>query len=490
MIAKKQIPFSSLQIVRDQKMGALREDAKTKLLHFTKFTKRNYAINWHHKLTCRALRKWMAGEIPNLIISQPPRHGKSEIASLRLPAFILGQNPDARIIATAYGDSLASKNNRSVQRIIDSQGYQQVFPGTSLNHNAVRSVASGNYLRNSDEFEIVGRLGGYKSAGIGGAITGMGADYLIIDDPIKNNKEADSEVYREAVWEWWIATALTRLEKHSRCLLIMTRWHEDDLAGRLLAQSKADPGALQWHELKFEAIREDMSNSEDPREFGDPLWPDKYSLQRLEMLRRSLGPRWFNALYQQQPSALEGGTIKKSWIEDNYYTEIPETFDRYLLSMDATFSKSNTSDWVVIQIWAQKGRFKYLLAQVRERMTFVESCTAVKSILKTYPMVHRKLIEKKANGDAIINQLQEEGISGVVGYNPTESKSSRLSAVSSGFSAGDVRYPHPSIAPWVQNNIDEIVKFPNAKHDDTVDATTQALIDLGGANWIDDLITM
>lgn len=487
MLKRKELPYEDAKIIHDTETVWRMEQARKTLSWFLKYTKDDYKPNWHHIETCRALRKWINGEIQNLIISQPPRHGKSQIASIHLPAFLLGQNPDARIISASYSASLASKMNRSVQKLIDSYAYQQLFPGTRLSGTGV-SVPGIKALKNSEEFEVVGRRGTYRSAGVGGGITGMGADYFIIDDPIKNDEEANSEAYREGVWEWWLSTALTRLEENSRVLLIMTRWHEDDLAGRLLAQQKADPTSLKWHEVRFDAIREDMTMENDPRVFGEPLWPQKYPLGRLETLKSSLGPRWWNSLYQQRPTALEGGIIKAQWLK--YYTELPPVFHKYIQSWDLNFKESDGNDFVVGQVWGVYSGKRYLLDQVRGRWGFTETCQQMDQLTQKWPKARRKLVEEKANGAAVLDAMKRKGlnedgtirqpITGLVPIVPTESKSARLTSCATDFQAGDVLLPHPSIAPWVQVLVDELVKFPNARYDDCADTASQALNDLAG----------
>lgn len=487
MLKRAQLPYSDAQIMHDTETTWRIQKARETLGWFLKYTKEDYHPNWHHVQTCRALRKWINGEIQNLIISQPPRHGKSQIASIHLPAYLLGKNPDSRIISASYSASLASKMNRSVQKLIDSPLYQQVFPGTRLAGGG-NNLPGIKALKNSEEFEVVGKRGTYRSAGVGGGITGMGADYFIIDDPIKNDEEANSEAYREGVWEWWLSTALTRLEENSRVLLIMTRWHEDDLAGRLLAQQKADPTSLKWHEVRFEAIREDMTDDMDPRVFGEPLWPQKYPLGRLETLKSSLGPRWWNSLYQQRPTALEGGVIKASQIK--YYRELPPAFSRYVQSWDLNFKESDGNDFVVGQVWGIYGKDKYLLDQVRGRWGFTQTCEEMARLSEKWPKARRKLVEEKANGAAVLDAMKRKGlnedgtirpaISGLVPVVPQESKMARLTACSTDFQAGDVWFPHPSIAPWVQVVVDELVKFPNARYDDCADTVSQALNDMAG----------
>jgi len=192
--------------------------ARRHLLDFITYTKPDYEVNWHHKTICDEIESFMTGECSRLILCMPPRNGKSQIVSRHLPAYLLGRNPDARIIACSYSADLAQAMNRDVQRIIDDPLYHELFPDTTLSGSNVRTVA-GNFLRNSDVFEIVGHKGVYLSAGIGGGITGRGADYALIDDPVKNREEANSPTYRERIWDWYRSTLYTRLEKGGKILI-------------------------------------------------------------------------------------------------------------------------------------------------------------------------------------------------------------------------------------------------------------------------------
>ena len=267
--------------------GVRIEKARRSLLGFTTYTYPDYQVNWHHKVLCGYLDHFVSGEIKRLMVFMPPRNGKSELVSRRLPAFILGKDPNASIIATSYTADLASMMNRDTQRIIDDDKYAELFPKTTLFGSNVRTVAKGSYLRNSDIFEVVGHKGVYKSAGVGGAITGMGCVYGIIDDPIKNRAEAESLTYRKALRDWYTSTFYTRLEKDARVLITLTRWHEDDLAGRLLKLAQECPDADQWTVVNFPAIAEDTRHHDDTRNTGEPLWPDKYPLK--ELMKR---PQW------------------------------------------------------------------------------------------------------------------------------------------------------------------------------------------------------
>lgn len=396
----------------------------------------------------------------------------SELVSRRLPAFIFGRDPDARIIAASYSADLASRMNRDVQRIIDSPLYAEVFPETALNGTNVRTLATGSYLRNSDIFEIVGHSGSYRGTGIGGGITGLGGDWLILDDPVKNREEADSATYRERQWEWYTSTFYTRREKNARILITLTRWHEDDLAGRLLERAASDPNADQWTVLSLPAIADGELHTDDPRQPGQALWPDKYNETELTKIKTAVGSRNWEALYQQRPAPAEGGTFKRGWWQ--FYREPPSRFDELLQSWDMTFKDTKGADYVVGQVWGRVGADRYLLAQTRDRMNFPTTIQAVRTLSAQWPAAHLKLVEDKANGPAVIDSLRKE-IGGLVPVMPQGSKEARAAAVSPQIEAGNVYLPDPSIAPWIGEFIEECAAFPNGAHDDQVDAMTQAL---------------
>ena len=228
------------------------EQARTDLLAFTELTFPGYNANWHHRHLCDKLNEFIFGSVDRLIVSMPPRYGKSELCSRRLPAFIFGVFPNSQIISTSYSATLASSMNRDVQRIIDDDQYQLIFPDSKIYSKNIRTM--DRPLRNSERFEIIGKTGQYLCAGVGGGITGQGFNFGIIDDPIKNYKEANSITYRNAVWNWYGSDFSTREEGQGKILVIMTRWHEDDLVGRLLELEKADPEADRWEVVKFPAL--------------------------------------------------------------------------------------------------------------------------------------------------------------------------------------------------------------------------------------------
>jgi len=467
------------EIIREAK----NELARRCLCDFATVSDDNYTVNWHHRVLCDYLDRFAKREIPRLMVFMPPRHGKSELVSRKLPAFLFGKNPDTSVIAVSYSGDLAMRMNRDVQRIIDSDEYSYIFPDTCLFGKNIRTVADGSYLRNSDVFEIVGRRGSYRSAGVGGGITGMGGEYIIIDDPLKNREEASSLTIREKIWEWYTSTLYTRLEKDGCILLTMTRWHEDDLAGRLLSQAESDPDADQWEVVTFPATAEAVSHPYDIRNEGDPLWNDKYNSARLVTIKSSIGSYDWNALYQQHPTSPEGGLFKREhW---RYWKELPKGISNWVQSWDCSFKATNTSSYVVGQVWAKSGADRYLIDQVRKRMTFTETLQAIRNMTKLYPKTRRKLIEDKANGSAVIDTLKKE-ITGLIPVNPEGGKESRAQAVSPAVESGNVYLPFGM--PWLGDFIDEFAAFPNGSNDDQVDAMTQANIYYGKRSFNVDIL--
>lgn len=461
--------------------------ARKSFRHFVSHTKPDYEFNWHHDFLCQKLQDFADGKIKRLMVFMPPRHGKSELTSRRFPAWLLGRNPRTKIIATSYAAELSSSFNRDVQRIIDGQYFSELFPETKLNGANVRTTKS--WLRNNDIFEIVGHGGFYRSAGVGGAITGLGGDYLIVDDPFKNYEEAKSPTIRRRVFEWYTSTLYTRQEKNAGILLIQTRWHEDDLAGMLLElQKKGGDYSDQWEVVNFPAILERETEG-DPREVGGALWPNKYDEHWMRITKASLGSFQFSALYQQNPTPDEGQFVRSSWLQE--YKALPSRFDRVVISWDMTFgSEKKTADFVVGAVYGRLGSSVYLIDKVRGQWDFPETLDRFKRLSEKHPTAQAKLVEAKANGQAVIDSLKKT-IGGIIPIMPTSSKASRLSACQPFYEAGNIFYPSPINSPWVQNHIEEIVGFPNVKNDDSVDAETQAIQYLmtGHAKFTDDFAT-
>ena len=358
--------------------------------------------------------------------------------------------------------------NRDVQRIIDDETYREYFPGTRL-----CGKSSGEGIRTADLFEIVGHRGVYRSAGVGGGITGMGGDIILIDDPIKDRAEADSPTIRNRVWDWYTSTLYTRLAPGGGIIVIQTRWHMDDLAGRLLEAQRSGQGDA-WRVVNFPAIAEE---DEPYRKAGEALHPERYPLEQLQAIRAAIGSRDWAALYQQRPAPDGGAIFRAEWLRFWLPKDLPQSFDRLCISWDMTFKDGDDSDYVVGQVWGRKGADFFLLDQVRARMGFTATLAAFRALSDKWPQAQRKLVEDKANGPAVIDSLRH-AVPGIIPVEPDGSKLARAHAVTTFFEAGNVHIPHPSVYGWVADYVAELTSFPTAAHDDQVDATTQALRDM------------
>ncbi len=419
----------------------------------------------HLEYVAEKLEKVESGDIKRLMIFMPPRHGKSMTVSETFPSYFIGKKPSRRVIEVSYGDSLARKFGRMNRTKVEEFG-EELFDIKVSQENASMT-----------NWGIKGRRGGMISAGIGGPITGEGADLLIIDDPIKNRQEADSQTYRNMVWNEWQNTLLTRLHPGGAIIIILTRWHEDDLAGRLL---KEEPD--KWEVINLAAVAED-ENDQLGREIGETLWPEHgFDKKWAKEKKKEVGSRTWAALYQQRPSPAEGGILKRGWWQ--YYKVEYTQFDEIIQSWDMSFkdtksAKGKDPDFVVGQVWGRRGADMYLLDQVRDRMDFPSTLQAVRNMTAKWPLARTKLVEDKANGPAVIASLKRE-IAGLIPVEPQGSKEARASAVSPYIEAGNVYLPDPTLAHWVNDFVEECAAFPNGNHDDQVDAMSQALLRLGG----------
>lgn len=400
-----------------------------------------------------------AGRVKRLMVFMPPRHGKSELVSRYFPPWYLGVFPDNRIILASYEADFAATWGRKARNLLEEYG-SELF-GVRVSGDS--SAAS--------RWDIADHEGGMITAGVRGPITGKGANVAIIDDPVKNDQEALSQTYRDATWDWYRATFSTRIQGDGAIILVMTRWHEDDLAGRLLEAQKTDGD--KWEVVSFPALAEE----DDPlgRPFGEPLCSDLFTKETLGKTQKRIGSRWWTSLYQQRPSPDEGGILKRGWWKFYRLPVDPAGFAEIIQSWDMAFKETTTSDFVVGQAWGRKGADVFLLDQVRDRMDFPATVQAVKSFSAKWPQATAKLIEDKANGPAVISTLQHE-VSGLIPVNPEGGKEARAHAVSPLIEAGNVYLPDPNDAPWIHDFIEECAAFPKGAHDDQVDGMTQALV--------------
>lgn len=457
----------------------------------------SYRAGWVHKELASSLQ-WFLKEVehrraPRLMVFMPPRHGKSELVSRYFPAWALGHNPNFAMIAASYSSDLSSQMNRDVQRIIDNPLYSRIFEDVGLFGKNIRTVANGSYLRNSDVFEIVGHRGIYRSAGVGGGITGMGADILNIDDPVKNAQEANSIKTRQGIWDWYINDAYTRLAPGGGVMLTMTRWHVDDLAGRLLARMKSGEGD-QWRVINFPAV---ASMDERHRKKGEPLHPERWSEKFLEAIRKTVGEYTWSALYQQNPTIPGGSIIKRDWWQ--YYDfeteKAKNTFNQWKIALtaDTAFKKGEDNDMSAFQAWCLTPGRLFLLGGECGKWEFPELKRRARAFYDKWSGIqpHGNIefyIEDKASGTPLAQVLNEVGIPASpwspAAYDFPNDKVSRMNAASLAVEPGHVFLPAGD--PYSQVLADEAAAFSwNDAHlyDDNCDAFTIAVSvwkDLGG----------
>ena len=449
-----------------------RELARRNLLDFTLYTFPKFQVNWHHLLICEKLDAWVEGRITRLMIFTPPRHSKSELASRRLPAYILGKDPDTKIITASYSADLAGQNNRDVQRIIDSQEYQHVFPSTQLFGKNIRTLSQGTYLRNSEIFEIVNHKGVYLSAGIGGGIGGRGFTKGIIDDPIKNRQEAESKAYRDGIWDWYTSTFYTRRDSdNAGILIILTRWVEDDLPGRLLEQQRiGGEYADQWEVINLPAIAEEERIKGDSRQTGEALWPDKFSTEALKKIQANVGSYDWNSLYQQRPQPSGGGKIKRHWFK--LVDKAPEGlyWNRF---WDLAVSTKTSADYTASIAGAldDDGNL-YLRDMIRGQWEWPDTHRALiqAAISEGIPVGVEEAGQQKGFIDELLRDRELQGIS-IEGIKPGADKLTRALPWISRAEAGKVFLVKGS---WINEFLNECQSFTGHgdKRDDQIDGVS------------------
>ena len=444
-----------------------------------------------------AVRAVERGENRYMTISMPPRMGKSTLTSINLPIWLLRQHPDWKIGLISHSPQLATAWGRQVRRFVEEDGERW---GIKIAGDA-GAVSEWQTTRGGG---IVSR------SAPGQSITGLGFKVMLMDDVVKDFADAHSESKREAIWDWWQANAVTRLEPPFLCIAIATRWHEDDFIGRLLNPGM-NPDADKWENVIFPALAEE--NDPLGREPGDPLYSPLVSetreeaLERWDGLKRSVGSYMWEALYQQHPTPADGSIFNLGWLR--FWTTDPskvkegdpsvillprERLERgqWLDSWDLTFKGSSTSDYAVGQRWCRQGADRFLVAQQRGQWSFTQTlekmlrwCNAGDLDDKASPggsFVHQRLVEDAANGTAAIDVLRKK-VAGIKPIKPRSSKEVRARAVTPEIESGNVYLPHPSDPGngWVNELISEMRAFPSGKHDDMVDALSMGLLGLRDA---------
>lgn len=445
-----------------------RRVARRSLHAYIKYTSRIYKTSIFSESVCAALDKFVddvqAGKRPILILQAPPQHGKSEIVSRKLPAYLLGRFPDWRIGTASYSTDLANAMGQDVRRNLASPEHQRLFS------NAV--IAKGKYdLDRIGQFNAPGGSGGYLGVGIGSGLTGRPVDIGIIDDPTKDQQEALSPVTKETHWNWYQSVFSTRLSENSGQIIMATSWAEDDLPGRIADQFRGDP---RFQHMRFPAINLTDEVGYDVSLPEGALVPELHTLAKLYETKGLLSDYWWSAMYQQRPKALGGNIFKEHWMQYYLPKDLPKRFDKVINSWDCTFKDTDGTDFVVGQVWAKTGASSYLLDQVRKRMSFSDTVAAVVALKKKWPQTREILIEDKANGPAVIDVLKAK-VPGIIAVEPDGSKEARAHAVTTYWEAMNIWLPHEATHPWVRAFVSEHTSFPAGANDDQVDSQTQAL---------------
>jgi predicted phage terminase large subunit-like protein len=421
------------------------------------------ATNWHLEVIAAKLTAVREGKIRRLIINVAPRNLKSLLASIAFPAWCLGHDPSAQILCVSYAQDLADKLARDCRSIVMSPWYRQILPTRLAPH------------RQAVQEFITTRQGYRLATSTGGVLTGRGADIILIDDPLKP-EEALSDAQRKAANEWYDHTLYSRLndKRHGAIVIIMQRLHEDDLVGHVLAQEG-------WEVLSFPAIADadELHRIETiwgaqcfRRRLGQALHPDREPLETLDRIRRTIGEYNFAGQYQQSPAPLGGGLVKAEWFNRYGEKDRPERFDRIVQSWDTANKATELSDFSVCTTWGVKGKNLFLLGLFRRRLEYPALKRAVREQQSLFG-ANEVLIEDKASGTQLIQELIADGCHSVTRYQPTCDKIMRLNAQTAMIENGFVHIPET--APWLDEYLHELTVFPNGKHDDQVDSTAQFL---------------
>lgn len=406
-----------------------------------------YTAGRHLTILAEALDRTARTPGGRLIVTMPPRHSKSLHVSEHFPAWYLGRYPERRVIAASHSASLAYTFSRRVR----SKFSDPAWPFTT--------VAVAGDLANVQRWDIADHRGGYVAVGVGGTPTGQGADLLVIDDPLRSAADAESETIRGALWEWYQGTIRTRLEPNASIVVTATRWHEDDLTGKLVAAQET--GGEQWEHLHFPAIDED----------GDALWPERWPVADLQQTRIAIGERAWEAQYQGRPAPAEGAILKREWWR--YWRDPLPAFSRIVQSWDTAYKAKESNDYSVGTTWGVADDGYYLLDRWRERAEFPDLKRAVQSqYIKWHP--REIVVEDAASGQSLIQELKHGTRLPIVPFKVDRDKVARVNAVSPLVEAGKVYLP--AGASWLGEWEEEMAAFPFGAHDDQVDSLSMALL--------------
>ena len=439
--------------------------AKENFLDFVKAVWPEFISGYHHKKIAEKFQQLKDKKLKRLIVNMPPRHTKSEFASYLLPAWIMGHAPKTKIIQATHTGELAFRFGRKVRNMMDHEDYKRVFKDVELSAD---SKAAGRWETNKG--------GEYFATGVGGAITGRGADLLIIDDP-HSEQDALSETAFDNAYEWYTSGPRQRLQPGGIIVIVMTRWSTKDLTGRLMGAQK-EIKADQWDMIEFPAIF--------PKT-GNPIWPEFWKKDELLSVKASLNEQKWQAQWQQQPTSEEGSIIKREWWMKWESKTPPNNIQHIIQSYDTAYSKKETADYSAITTWgvftseADGKVYLILLDAVKGRWDFPELKRKALAKYKEYEP-ETIIIEAKASGLPLTHELRQIGIP-VTNFTPSKGndKHVRVNAVAPVFEAGQVWVPDER---WAQEVIEECAAFPFGDNDDYVDSTTQAVLRFRQGNFV------
>lgn len=427
----------------------------------------NYKLTDFHILLAsiceNIVKRIERGEKVYICISTPPQHGKSQTITETLPSWFLGRNPDLRCITTAYNADIAEKFGDKPRQQVKQYG-KDLF-----------GIEISDSQDNKTLWNIKDHMGGMYSTGINGSLTSNQGALIIVDDPIKNEIEANNPSVREQIWANFSTSLWTR-QRGAGCgiIIIQTRWHEDDLIGRVMANDFDN----QWVYVNIPCIWESGVDKLLHRKIGETLCPTLgFDSKWAENTKKMLGIRRFNALYQGKPIVDGGNIVKREWIRLYNKKERPDIFDELTLSCDLSFGgKKTDNDPNGIGVWGRVGANHYLLEVINKKCGFTEILERIRYICGKYPSMARKIVETKASGSALIDTLNKE-IGGFVGYDPKSlSKEDRLKLCLPYFESHNVLFPDEDVDKDSEEYITQLVRFPKYTHDEIVDITTQYLL--------------
>jgi predicted phage terminase large subunit-like protein len=442
------------------------ERAKTHFIDFVRYVWPEAILGAHHEKMAKAFDRIANGTLKRLIINMPPRHTKSEFASYLLPAYLMGRDPRTKAIEATHNSELAVRFGRKVRDLMDQPNYKELFPEVSLKQD---SKAAGRWDTN--------RGGEYFAVGVGGAMTGRGADVLIIDDP-HSEQDALSDLALDNAWEWYQGGPRTRLQPGGAIVVVMTRWGTKDMTARLI-KAQSSHNADKWEIIELPAIMPS----------GKPLWPEFWKLEELLAVKASLSVQKWNAMYQQQPTNDEGAILKREWWRVWQESE-PPLVNYIIQTMDTAYSKKETADFSVITTWGvfylneDSGANIILLDVKRGRWDFPELKRVAKEQYDHW-QPDNLLIEAKATGTPLQQELRRMNIP-VTMYSPGGRKAgtdkvSRANSVAPILESGIVWAPDTD---WAEELVEECAAFPHGDNDDMVDVTTMALMRFRQGNFI------